>query len=184
MKIKINLLPQNKKEEIARVSLFHAILGWELTILFIMSLVIVFLFGVDHLLKLNLQLVSESKDSAFSNAQYETVKYYENKFSEINSKLSKISGITRGQIYWSELFLKLNGAAPDNIEISGLSTNNFSVSLAGEAKTRDDLLLFEDNLSKNDCFENINLPLSNLVSKDNVVFQMDLEIKEACVKKK
>ncbi|HAI74239.1 MAG TPA: hypothetical protein DCS28_02505 [Candidatus Moranbacteria bacterium] len=184
MKIKINLLPRDNKEEIARASCFRAVLGWEAVIFLIMSAGIVFLFGVNYLLNFNLQLVSEEKNNSSDSAQYETMKYYENKFSEINFKLSKISDIALGQIYWSELFLKLNDTVPDSVEISGLSTKDFSVSLAGKAKTRDDLLLFKGNLSHEVCFENVNLPLSNLVSKEDIVFQIDLEIKEDCVKKK
>lgn len=184
MKIKINLLPPNNKEEIANGGCFRAVLGWELMIFFIMLMGIVFLFGINYLLDINLLLVSEGKDNSSNTAQYETIKYYENKFSEINSKLSKISDITSGQIYWSEFFLKLNNATPDSVEISGLSTKNFLVSLAGKAKTRDDLLLFKDNLIREECFENVNLPLSNLVSREDVVFQIDLEIKESCIKKK
>lgn len=184
MKIKINLLPRENKEEIAKAGCFRAVLGWEAVIFLIISTEIAFLFGINYLLNFNLRLVSEEKNSSSDSAQYETIKYYENKFSEINSKLSKISDVSSGQIYWSELFLKLNDTVPDDVEISGLSTKNFSVSLAGKAKTRDDLLLFKDNLSQEECFENVNLPLSNLVSKEDIVFQIDLEIKESCIKKK
>lgn len=184
MKIKINLLPSYNKEEIARSVYFRAVLGWELSLLLIVSTGIVFLFGINYLLDLNLQLVSKGINSNSDNAKYETMKYYENKFSEINTKLSKISDITRGQVYWSELFLKLNNTVPDSVEISGLSTKNFSVSLAGKAKTRDDLLLFKESLDKEECFEDVNLPLSNLVSKEDVVFQIDLKIKKDCIKNK
>lgn len=184
MEIKINLLPRDNKEEIAKANCFRAVLGWEAVIFSIISTGIVFLLGINYLLDFNLRLVSEEKNNSSDSVQYETIKYYESKFSEINSKLSKISDVASGQIYWSELFLKLNAAVPDAVELSGLSTKNFSVFLAGKAKTRDDLLLFKDNLSQELCFEDVNLPLSNLVSKEDVVFQIDLKIKEDCVKKK
>lgn len=183
MKIEINLLPQNKKEEIRKSKQFQSILGWEVVISFIAVIFFGFIFVLNHLIDLNFKVVSAENNGSDGN-KYETIKYYENKFSEINSKISKISDVSKGQIYWSEFFLKLNGAVPDSVEITDLSTKNFSAYLAGKAKTREDLLRFQDNLNKIECFENVNLPLSNLVSKEDVAFQMDLEIKEQCIKNK
>lgn len=184
MKIGINLLPPEKKEEIRTAKRFRAVLGWETVTFGVFATFFGFIFGINYLLNLNLQLVSKSKGSEVSGLQYETIKYYENKFAEINSKIYKISSIENDQIYWSILFAKLGNAIPDNVAIDGLSTKNFAVYLAGKAKTRDDLLLFRDNLTKEECFDNINLPLSNLVSKEDTVFQIDLEIKERCMKNK
>lgn len=184
MKIGINLLPLDKKKEIKVAERFRAVLGWEAVILFVVVLFLGFSFGVDYLLSFNLELASDDRINKSNVEQYETIKYYERKFSEINSKISKISSITGGQIYWLNLFSKLEDALPDNVEISGMSTNNFLLHFTGKAKTRDDLLLFKNNLEKEVCFENVNLPLSDLVSKEDVVFQIDLEIREDCVKNK
>jgi Tfp pilus assembly protein PilN len=184
MNIEINLLPPEKKKEIQTAKQFRAVLGWEAVIFSVGIIFFGFIFGINYLLNLNLQLVSKSKGSEVSGSQYETIKYYENKFSEINTKISKISNVANDQIYWSILFSKLENAIPDNVTLDGLSTKNFSVYLAGKAKTRDDLLIFRDNLTKEECFDNMNLPLSNLVSKEDIVFQIDMEIKENCIKNK
>jgi len=141
-----------------------------------------FILGINYVLDLNLRLVSERSSDESTETQYETIQYYEGKFSEINAKLSKISGVTSGQIYWSKLFSKLDGVIPPSVEISGIATKNYALFLSGQAKTRDDLLLFRDNLAKEACFSNVNLPLSDLVSRENIVFQIDLEIKEECIK--
>ena len=184
MKIEINLLPKSKKEEIARAKKFRTVLGWE-AVIFSMGVVFLgFIFAINYLLGLNLQLSVYSKNSNSSGAQYQTMAFYENKFSEINTKLTKISSVASSQIYWSGLFSRLDQSIPDNVEISGLSTKNFSVYLAGKAKTREDLLLLRDKLSQEDCFENVNLPLSDLVSKEDIAFQIDLDIKESCIKNK
>jgi Tfp pilus assembly protein PilN len=184
MKIGINLLPESKKSEIKKAEKFRTILGWEVVILCMGLIFFVFIAGIDYLLRFNLQLDELNKDNALSEEQYKTIDYYENKFSEINAKLGKISSITDGQLYWSRLYFRLSQITPDNIEITSLSTKNFSVFLAGKAKAREDLLVFKDKLSQDECFENVDLPLSNLVSKEDIVFQMDLEVKEACIKNK
>jgi Tfp pilus assembly protein PilN len=184
MKIGINLLPEAKKEELMRAERFRAVLGWEVIILCMGLIFFLFIFGIDYLLNLNLQQSAYAKNSELSGKQYETINYYENKFSEINAKLGKISSISVGQLYWSRIFSRLNRLVPDNVGITGLSTKDYSIFLSGKAKTREDLLLLKDRLSQDECFEDINLPLANLVSKDDVVFQLDLGIKEDCIKNK
>jgi Tfp pilus assembly protein PilN len=184
MQIGINLLPLSKKKEIQLAEQFRVVLVWEAVIFSVAVIFFGFVFGVDYLLSCNLKLASDNKIDKSSGAQYETIKYYEHKFSEINSKISKVSSIASDQIYWLSLFSKLESAIPDKVDISGITTNNFSLYFTGKAETRDDLLSLKDNLEKESCFENINLPLSNLVSKENVIFQIDLEIKEECVKNK
>ncbi|MFA5961142.1 MAG: PilN domain-containing protein [Parcubacteria group bacterium] len=184
MKIGINLLPQDKKDEILKNERFRSVLGWEIVFFCTGLVFFTFIFGIDYLLRFDLQANSEIMGNNLNGAQYQTIAYYENKFSEINAKLTKISAISSGQLYWSNFFLMLNRATPHSIEIIGLSTKDFSVHLMGKAKTRDDLLSFRDNLSKEECFENVNLPLSDLVSKEDIAFQIDLGIKENCIKKR
>jgi Tfp pilus assembly protein PilN len=184
MKIEINLLPQDKKDGIRKAKKFWRVLGWESVILCMGIILFGFIFGINYLLNYNLQIISELAGSGIGGEKYQTIDYYEDKFSGINVKLAKISDIYHDQIYWSELFSKLNQTVPRDIEISALSTKEFSVFLSGKARNREDLLSFKDRLVAEDCFLNVNLPLSNLVSKEDVVFQIDLEISEECVKNK
>lgn len=182
MQIEINLLPPHKKEELRMAERFSAVLRWEGVVFSILIIFLGFIFGIDYLLNLKLELIDKSRASE-KGSQYEKIKQYENKFSEINSQLTKLSDVTSGQLYWSEFFLRFNQATPENIEISGVSNNDFAVFIAGKAKTREDLLLFKDHLAEVDCFEAINLPLADLVSKEDVAFQIDLKVKENCLKK-
>jgi len=55
--------------------------------------------------------------------------------------------------------------------------------LSGAADTRDNLLAFKDNLEKEGCFSNVDLPLSNLVDKTDVSFRIVFDVKESCLKK-
>ncbi|MCX6761770.1 MAG: PilN domain-containing protein [Candidatus Moranbacteria bacterium] len=182
MKIEINLLPPNKKEALRVTEQFRAVLGWEGIVFFMAVLFFGFILGINYLLDFNLESVSASRNNESNGTQYETIKHYATKFLDVNSKISKVGSIASGQIYWSALFSKLNSEVPDNVEISGMATKNYGLSLAGKAKTREDLLLFKDNLEKEQCFENVNLPLSDLVSKEDIAFQIDLGIKENCIK--
>ncbi|MFZ2192757.1 MAG: type IV pilus assembly protein PilM [Candidatus Moraniibacteriota bacterium] len=180
----INLLPKNKKEALARAKRFKLVLGWELIISFIVLCFFSFLFSIGNLLNLNLATISDSSMSQSSGTQYEMIKYYEDKFSGINSDLEKIITIDRDQLYWSRMLSELASAATEEVEITDFATKNLSLYLAGHAKTRESMVSFKGKLEQLGCFSQVNLPISNLASKDNVNFQMDLTIKEECLNSK
>ncbi len=180
---KINLLSPEKKEIISRNKKFRALLGWEVIIFFIILCFVTFLWGIESLLGFNLAAIPDLKNNQTKSGQYATIKYYEEKFLEINTKLGKIGAINNDQLYWSEVFLKISSAQPDTVTLTGLTTNNLVISLDGNAKTREDLLLFKDKLMQTNCFSNVDLPLSDLVSRGNIDFKITLNVADDCVKK-
>lgn len=115
--------------------------------------------------------------------KYEQLEIYEEKFKQTNSLTQTIKKIQAGHFYWQNFFQKLSEIIPDNVYITDLSTKNLDVFLVGKAKARDDLLGFKNKLESEECFESVNVPLSNLVVKEDVDFQIDISIKEACLKK-
>jgi hypothetical protein len=71
---------------------------------------------------------------------------------------------------------------PENVNLSDLITTNYRISLIGKAKTRDDFLKFQEKIKTENCFSDVEVPLSSLVSKENVEFQINLKVKEECLK--
>ena len=184
MEISINLLPKNKKDDIERTKRFKSILGWEFIILLILALFFAFLFGINYLIKVNMQISTNADSNDLSGDQYTVIKKYESKFLDINNQLAAIAKVDKDQLYWSELFLRLNRATPDHIEITTLSTKDYAVFLVGKAATREDLLAYKEKLVGEGCFSNVILPLSNLVSKENIDFQLDFKVDKDCLKMK
>jgi len=179
----INLLPPAKKEAILEAKKLKTIFGWEAVIIFIALCFFGFLFALSSLLDFNLALISGMKNNEADGAKYAKIEEYQNKFSQINTQLNRLSKIDSDQLYWSSALLALDSAVPDEVEITEITTKDLILSLSGHAATRDNLLAFRDELSRNDCFSNIDLPVSELVSKDNVDFQMKLTINEKCLRK-
>jgi hypothetical protein len=60
---------------------------------------------------------------------------------------------------------------------------NYTVLLSGQAATRDDILALEKKLKESACVKNVNVPLSNLFSQENIDFQIDFEMQKECLKK-
>lgn len=184
MEIKINLAPPYIKEKILNHNKLRVVLGTELSIFAILLIFFIVLGGFVYILDLNKKGAIEVGERDDKNSQIAKLKGYDEEFSMINKQVDEIIKIKNDQLYWSDVLMKINESVSDSIEISSLATKNYSVFLAGKADNRESLIDFKNKLEREGCFSNINLPLSNLVSKENIVFQIDFSIKAECLKKK
>lgn len=183
MRIYIDLLPEERKQEKKKKKLFRKILWQELRFLIPVIFFIIILMAIN----INLKIQLDSLDNMYlveqSTGGYKNLKEYEEKFREINLKTSLIANYQKGHFYWSALFYGLSDIIPEGVFINGLSTKDYQVSLTGKAKTRESLLLFQERIKSSDCFSEVNIPLSNLVNRENVDFQIDFKLKKSCLNK-
>jgi hypothetical protein len=184
METKINLAPPYIKEKIINHKKLRSVLGMEIAIFAILVVFFIVLEGFIYILDLNKKGVLVIEERGDKSGQIDRMKEYDEEFSAINKQVEDINKIKNDQLYWSSVLLRINESVSSDIEISSLATKNYSVFLAGKADNRESLIDFKDKLEREGCFSNINLPLSNLVSRENIVFQLDFSIKEECLKKK
>lgn len=183
MKIYLDLLPAERKEEIKKKKAFKTLIHQEIRLFIPVIFFTAVLLAINFNLKIQLNGLEKSSSIEQSQDEYQELKSYEEKFSDINSKVSAVSNFQSKHLYWSSAFEELSKVIPDGAHITNLATKDYKISLAGKAKTRDDLLAFQERIKSSDCFANVNVPLPNLVSKENVVFQVDLEVKSNCLQK-
>lgn len=184
MKIKLNLIPPGKREEIEKAKKFKKTLNWELELVSIFAIFLAILFSISYILQINLTMVENN--AGINGQDVEKIKkisQFDSEIKKINVKMSEILKIQSGQLYWTNFFEKLNGAVPFEIAISGIATDNYKATVSGKARDRDILIAFKESLGKSDCFEGVNLPLSNLVARENVDFVLELSLKKECLKK-
>jgi hypothetical protein len=184
MEINLNLIPPYREEEIKKSKRFRLIVRIELVMLMFVLIFFSFLFSLNYILDLNFIIASNETETSKDREQYDNIRKYDKEFSETNVNITQIEKINKDQLYWSSLFLKLSQSIIPGISVQSIATKDYVVFLVGKAESRDNLISFKDNLSKDSCFSSINLPLSDLVSKGNIDFQMDLTINEDCIKKK
>ncbi|MEK7598310.1 MAG: PilN domain-containing protein [Patescibacteria group bacterium] len=183
MKIDLNLIPPQKKEEIKQAIRFKIFLKWGLEFFVIFAIFIAMLVSINYMLELNLAFTSLSyAANTKNNNQYVEIEKYDAEIKEINIQILAIEKIQQGQLQWSNFFQKFNLHISTGVEVEKVATKNYTISLVGKAKTRDALISFKENLEKEECFAEINLPLSNLVSRENVDFQIDFKMKQECLK--
>lgn len=180
--IYLNILPEEKKAEIKRKKRLKMIIKHEIILFLVFGLFISMLIFNNIILSIELKGIDRA--IAFEKEQqgYKDLLEYENKFNDFNKKLSTISNIYDKHLHWTNIFLALSETHERGITITDISTNNYIVSLRGKAKTRDEFLSFQDRMNNNSCFEKVNVPLSNLVQKEHVDFQMDFSIQDECLR--
>ena len=183
MRIYLDLLPDSRKEEIKKKKFFKILLGQETRILVPFIFFIAVLVSINFSLKIQLDTLEKADSEDSSQKKYQELRDYEKKFSEINAKARSVSSYQANHIYWSSVINEVTGLFPDRINLTSLVTENYTLSLAGKAKNRDDLLTFQDKLKTSQCFKNVDVPLSNLISKEDVIFKIDIDINKACLKR-
>lgn len=155
---------------------------WEAELMAILVLLIVGLVSINTIIKINLSTaVNDFNMINQSSEQFKKIEKYDNDTKDMGKIISNVGKIQSAQFYWSKFLAKLNDKVISGVEINKITTKNYEIILGGKVNTRDNLITFRDNISKDDCFTDINLPLSNLVSKDNVDFQMSFKIKKECL---
>lgn len=183
MELNLNLIPAYKREAIEAVRR-RRIFAWQIAAALFMS----FVFG-SILAGFNLMLGEELKTIAgtpipknqIQNAA--ELQKYDEEFKDANSQIAVLDEIQKGEFVWSNLFMNLGQTIPDGITAENVYTKKTQVFISGIATTRDNLSDLKSKLESNACFENINFPLSNFASRDNVAFQLDFSIKDNCIKR-
>ena len=184
MEIKINLLPDYRKEEIAKSKRFRLVLRLGMMFLSVFFLFCVFLFGLQKTLEMELQSFYSSQEAKSNKEKLEKIRNYDEQFKGINSSANLAVSLEEDQLYWSNLFVKLSGSLSEGITITDLATKEYGVFLAGKAKNRESLMSYKEKLAEEKCFENVNLPLSNLISKEDISFQIDFKMNRECLQNK
>lgn len=183
MKIYLDLLPKQRKLELKRKKLFRRILREEFLFLLPVILFVAILLNIYYLLLIEHDASIVAKSLAESQDKYQELSSYEEKFKQVNNDAAKLLKIQSGHLHWAVIFNKLSDAMPEESLITDFSTKDFKVFLVGKAKSRDILLNLKGNLEADECFTDVNVPLSNLVVRDDIDFQIDLSINQDCLKK-
>lgn len=156
--------------------LFEKIFVFLFLLIFIASLGL----GVGkHLLSDNYnQLISENENQKFNSFNQDA--------KELNNKLNLINEIQSDYSPIAEKIDFLVKVTPENIFLANLKIEKkeenknyyWLISINGRAKTRKDLLNFQTNLNQQiDGFSDIEFPISNLLKKENIDFNLTVRLK-------
>jgi hypothetical protein len=175
----LNLLPEEEKKSVKQRRIY-LLLKKAGGLIFAISLIYgTLVFGAEFQLQKTINEVEQHTNQIGSNSQG-----YNNKVIEINQLLRTTDDMQNDYISWSCLIKDVTLALTDGISISSLalSKEKSSITILGHAAERDNLLQFKANLEKIPALETINLPLQNLLVKENFDFEIATGLKINMIK--
>jgi Tfp pilus assembly protein PilN len=167
--ISLNLLSPEKKQEISRQMIFVALqrmVSW--------MLIAVCSAGI---ILLAAQLVMQNSfDQAVGQGALVTQEYgvLNQKVRLANQKVEFLSSIQNKFVIWSPRLSALSSLTPQGIELHSINANNISrdVQITGYAKTREDLLLYKQNLENSSIIKSVELPIENVLEPKDITFNI------------
>ena len=183
MKIYLDLLPEDRKKEISRKKRFRIVAKQGFLFTTPIFLFIAILASINLILKTQNDGMEQALLIGGGQDKYHNLKFYEDEFRSINEKVRNINMFQEKHLKWSNALAHLLEVIPDGVTVTDLSSNNHQIFLVGKAREREILISFRDSMGQSECFEGVNVPLSNLVTKADIDFQMDFLIKNDCLVK-
>jgi len=151
-------------------------------LLFIIAVFISIVISINLILKIQVSSLDKIHSFEQARSSYQELQKYENEFKQTNSEISLLYGIQRSNLHWLSVFYELDSIVPEEIILTDLITKNYGITLLGRADTRNNLLKFQENINASECFDSANVPLSNLVFKENISFQINFKVNDDCLK--
>lgn len=182
MQLKINLLPPEKKELIRRVRNFRLLVFQCVQLGLLAVLVFVIVYGIQWALLFNQRSEGNDSEAGQRAIVAKQVAEYQETVSGMNRRIGQVEKMRAEHISWSRLLDRLEKLVPEKLFLNHVGTDNYAVSLSGQAETRDILLDFRDRLTRDDCMTDVQMPLSNLFVQQQVDFQMTFIFKKECLK--
>ena len=182
MKVLLNMLPTDRKKVEERKMRFRFFV-WQVFLLFSLECILLgSLFGIFVLVDFE-RVRQESLGQGLSQDSEgdSQLKRFEEKFRSVNTKLEKVASINKNHFFFSNLFVILDRNMTETIMLERIGTKDFQLFISGIAETREDLLAFDERLKQDPCFTGVTLPLSNLLVREQVSFQIDIVVKESCL---
>ena len=171
--ILLNLLPPKYKKNLQSKRILIALKEVTMLILLFASAVAILLVGSKNILDKQLKkLVTNNQ------AQLEIHDKINNQVIAINKKIKNISQIQINYKKWSNFLIELTKNTSNNVQYQLLNIDRLTntLEIRGVAQNRDDLLEFKDLLEDIGFFTEVNLPLSNLLARENNIFHIKATI--------
>ncbi len=174
--LKLNLLPPEEKIESSLKWKYFVIKNFILLNLTTTLVVAIVLFAAKLALIHELERVKSQ--AILVKDTYQKINKEINNF---NKKLGFISSMQNDFIPWSQILYSFftNHFTDNNITIKTIEfdTINNTFTMSGIAATRNDLIALRDSLNKSELIENLDIPLSYLLKKENIEFNLSATFK-------
>lgn len=108
-----------------------------------------------------------------------TTKYitgFNNDIKKFNQLLGTVDNIQKNYVRWSDFIARTSNLIPQNITLQSLNVKDGKILITGKAASRADLLSFKNQLESSEIYSNVEIPLEDLLRKDNITFSLKSDV--------
>lgn len=170
--LSLNLLPSKFSHEIKIKNLFYLVVRSGFILLLAVAVVAVSFFVANKILKNFYDVVSNT--SFLIQTQIESPI----EVREVNRKVREASAIQESSFPWLRSLAVISRNLPRGIYVESLDIDKEEekVNISGIALTRESLVYLRDNLRNSDSFSELDLPLENILKKENIYFELEVKM--------
>lgn len=171
--ITLNIISPELKNEIKLKNIYQIVKSSFLLIGFFLIFYAIILVSSRFVLKSYLGEISRINNNANSSTN-DTAKAV----TDVNSKLKEVAAIQRDEINWLNLLELISKNTSSDIKYNKISMSRTNgLLLSGESKTRDGLIKMKKFLDDSSFLSDVDFPISNLLEKENINFNITAKIK-------
>jgi Tfp pilus assembly protein PilN len=188
--IKLNLLSSQEKEEIRWEKINRILIINGTVIIAELVIFIVLFLAMDFYLSREFSKIDNLVVQKQQEAEVKEIGELKIKTQSFNERLNLVDEIQNQQISWTKILEKLSLITPESVQIISLdispknnetdviNSEQYLFNLVGHAKTREDMLEFENKLKDSDYFSNLESNRSNYLESYNVNFRYRFNLAE------
>ena len=169
----LNLIsPEQKK--LLKIKLLYQLLENFLGVLVIYSIILaIILIPINQSIdNINLEITQKKQEVKLKNQAITE------KVQDLNKQIEILSIINNEFFNWSNYLINLSNLVPADISLNEISNTleNREIIIRGYSKNRDSLINFKDNLQNSLLFKEVQIPLSNFLTAEEITFEIKAKI--------
>ena len=174
----INILSPEKKNRLKeeKVIFLARIMAYAVIVFIVLSLGL--LYGAQFYLNQKMEQVSGEISALGLNGTRGSQLNFSGTINQINEKITNLKGVQTDYIKWSAYLAEFSTLIPPEITLSELAVSQETnkIQIRGLAPLRDDFLALKSNLENSPLLENIDSPISNLIKREEINFELSASL--------
>ncbi len=178
MKVTINLLPSNKKEEIRVQQLAGMVFEIGFSAVAAIAVFVIFLFSCLFIIDMQEKIITEETIQLEKVNVYGEVRKTYDLVDEYYKNTGQLEKGLSDQVSQVLILEKVNGLIPENLFLEEISIMEGKILIKGFSSSRDSLIEFRDKLEGDEQFDSVEAPISNFTASENINFTFTIGIKK------
>lgn len=144
-----------------------------------------FFWAMRQIVDINADSVASTLQSMQTSMQESEAGQKQEKINNLNRAVNTQSSLIEKQIQWTPLLEKLLAVTPTGVNFLNLTgdSEEMTLTINGQAQTRQQLINFQDSLENLDITKELDAPLSNIIERESVPFEINITLEPGSLKR-